>query len=315
MDSIIPAKTTVHPMAASCRETQPITPVASDPSTSKSAVVSTVSSPIRETAIAANAAPKPTGPLPGYKLIKRRKEDGTFITVMRKMSPQEVEAAERTRPTSYIDHTTAEPKLMTSQGIKYNIITVRDSTGAFIRVKRPIKPEDSSSTQPPPYQDKIKSGSNLVAGPEGDARSGSTQSVQSSTSEIPKSTDTYAAGPAIGPEAGPIVVQENSIDMSAALARQTEMHRKKRMHRMSGSLLHGLGTILGSSIGQMHFDMDNELHGGHEAAGDIEDGDLIDSDQSWSDDDADNDDGNNDDGELHHGRLGSYTSEDFRAYD
>lgn len=308
MESSEPTETAVSPAAPSFCESQPVTPIVNSASNSNVAVTSPVSSPVSSpvqfTSMSVSMSPKPAGVPPGYKLIKRRKEDGTFITVMRKMSPQELEVAEHTGSGGQGDQTTPVPNFVASQGVKYRIVTVRDSNGALIRVKRPIKPEDASSTLPPSSPDKGTSESKAVK-PNTDAPSSSTDGTPSKSSETSPSSDNKAAGVTRAPEGDLAVVQEESIDKAAALAQQKEFYRQKRMHRMKGSLLRGFGTVLGSSIG--HMDFDDDHHGSHEAAGDIEDGDIIDSDQSWSDDDDDDHGGNDndhDDGdEQHHGEL------------
>jgi hypothetical protein len=89
------------------------------------------------------------------------------------------------------------------------------------------------------------------------------------------------------------------IDALKEHSKQKEFQRQRRMHRMKGSLARGFGTLLGSSVAVMDFDMDDSHHdGGHDHGGDIQDGDVIDSDQSWSGDDE----MDGDDNEFNHDR-------------
>lgn len=281
-----------------------ISPVANSDSTTKPAVTSTVSSPIQPSRASLNATKRVSGPPPGYKLIKRRKEDGTSITVMRKMTPEEIEMAEQKSP--------AKLNPVAQENIAYKIITVRDSDGALIRVKRPIKPEASVLTPSLPAEN-TKDNTLDPVNKQGDSALSPSLKISELKSPAMSSftNDTVPETPKAA-DIGSPVIEERPIGMEAALQQQKEEYRRKRTQKFRSSLIRGFGTMLGSSIGHLDLDMDDELHHSHEPAGDIEDGDIIDSDQSWSDDDDDNDDGgvddehdhgNDDSGERGHGEL------------
>lgn len=271
----------IQPVVASAAEAQKSTMVESIVSRSETTVTSSSPGPGQTVESPTAAVRKPTKPPPGYKLIKRRKEDGTYITIMRKMSPEELERASIASPAP------TSPAL--NPAVKYKIVTVRDSDGGLIRVKRPIKPEDQpSSTPASPTQDESKPGSPLAQGSLA-SRPTSPDSLQSGTSDKPRNIDGVVAG-TTSTEAPSTPMGEQPLDMAAALAEQKEIFRQKRMRRMKGSLIRGLGTILGSSVQHTDLDFGDDHHGSHQDAGDIEDGDIIDSDQSWSEDDDDDDD-------------------------
>lgn len=279
-----------------------ISSVANNDFTTKPAVTSTVSSPTQPSGPSSNIAKRAPGPPPGYKLIKRRKEDGTSITIMRKMTPEEITMAEQKSP--------AKLNPVAQEKVAYKIITVRDSDGALIRVKRPIKPETSTLT-PSPHIEKTKDNTLNPVSWQGDG-------VLSPPIKGPElkspamssfSNDTVPETPKAA-EAGSPVIKENPIDMEETLQQQKEEYRRRRTQKFRSSLIRGLGTMLGSSIGHLDLDIDDDFHHSHEPAGDIEDGDIIDSDQSWSDDDNDDggaddehDHGNDDSAEGVHGKL------------
>lgn len=295
-----------QPTAASSSNSQPSTADAS--ATSVAYVPSVVNS---DTGVPVNAAPTSAGIPPGHKLVKTHKEDGNFVTEMRKMSSQEVKSAASNRTTSQIGQEVAPPKFIVSQGIQYKIITVRDSNGVVRQMKRRVGPQDSSSTtKDPASRDKTKSQSSPVAKPNTKARSSSTTPNSATQTEQPKipsrADDTAAISPIASTPGGPTVLLEESLDMEAALADQKEAHRQKRTRRMKRSLIRGLGTIVGSSVGRMNLDMDHEIHGAHN------DGDGVDMDsdgQAWSSADEDNHHEHDGHGESTHGKLPSHVKQ------
>lgn len=202
------------------------------------------------------------------------------------MSPNQLEAAKQQSPTG-------QPHCVTDivdKGVQYKIITVRDSDGALIRVKRPIKAEASAFECPPPRN---KSDAETDPGQKQE-ESGPSPSVavsDSKSSDIPTHADGTVSATAKATTSEQFVEKEKAIDMAEAQLQQKQMHCQKRLHRIRGSLICGLGTVLGSSIQHADFDVVDELHDSHDVAGDLEDGDIIDSDQSWSDEDEDDDGG------------------------
>jgi pyruvate/2-oxoglutarate dehydrogenase complex dihydrolipoamide acyltransferase (E2) component len=241
-----------------------------------------------------NGAAKPKPPPPGYKLVRRRKEDGTMITVLRKMTPEELEAAGQKVPTT-----------APNEGVQYKVVTVRNTDGSYIRVKRPVQSmENVSSTAT----------TTTPASP----TQAPTPTEKSATDSIPTIVNAkdqrkpdVKTSPVTGviaekfldSETAPVAqAQGNNINMEAALAEQKAYFRKQRARKYKQSLIRGLGTIAGSAVGHMDLhhshDSDNS-HGGHSGSHDIQDGDIIDSDNDWSDDDMDDDHHDHDDHHSH----------------
>lgn len=290
----------IQPLPMSPYEHVGVFTVADSDSTTKPAVTSTVTGPIQISRASLNTAKKATGPPPGYKLIKRRKEDGTSITVMRKMTPEEIEMAEQKSP--------GKLNPAVQEKIVYKIITVRDSDGALIRVKRPVKPEISAPTPSSPSKSTQDNTLDQV-NQQGDAKSPSLKDSELKSPAMSSFTNDIVPEKPKAAETGSPVVNERPIDMGAELQQQKEAYRRKRMQKFRGSLIRGFGTMLGSSVGHLDLNIDDDFHHSHEPAGDIEDGDIIDSDQSWSDDDDDgvvgdeHDHGDDDNREGGHGEL------------
>lgn len=234
-----------------------------------------------------NGAAKPKSPPPGYKLVRRRKEDGTMITVLRKMTPEELEAAGQ-----------KEPATAPNEGVQYKIVTVRNTDGSYIRVKRPVRSVEIASstaaTTCPARPTQVstpmeKSATNSIP-PNVDSKDQRISGVK--TSPV---TGIIAEEP-IDSETAPVAqAQGNNVDMEAALAEQKAYFRKQRTHKYKQSLIRGLGTIAGSAVGHTDFHDSNDSHGDHSSSHDIQDGDIIDSDDDWSDDDMDNDHHDHDD--------------------
>ncbi|KAH8671589.1 hypothetical protein BX600DRAFT_510254 [Xylariales sp. PMI_506] len=241
---------------------------------------------------------KPNRPPPGYKLVQRRKEDGTVVTMMRKLTLEELEASGQTTPPPQV---TTDPAAQ-----QYKIVTVRDSSGGLVRVKRPIKQGDQPAPGPRTTPAKEENDAAKVSEGDGlDSRSSratdpagkkvTTEATQNATASTTAATATTATTVAKDQ-----TIHEEPVDMAKALQDQNEFFRKRRMHRMKGTLLRGLGTVVGSVVGGGHLDLDLDLHHhdhDYEDGGDFEDGDVLDSDQSWSDDDFEDNDF--DDNDLH----------------
>ncbi|KAH8646878.1 hypothetical protein BX600DRAFT_443848 [Xylariales sp. PMI_506] len=225
------------------------------------------------------------GPPPGYKLVKRRKEDGTIITMMRKMTPEELEAAGQSASTAAPAATDAKPA-------KYKIVTVRDANGTLLRVKRPIQPsENSPKSEPAGASDKTSDKSAATdAVPE--PKSPSAFSWTASTVGKGSGNDSEPASPTVAKSSE----STEPVDISRSLSEQKNDFRQRRMSRLRRSLLMGFSTVVGSSVS--HLDFDSHHHKGDDGnLGDIKDGDIIDSDQSWSDDDFEHDDHDHHDGD------------------
>lgn len=305
-------ETEYQQVAMPSSEHMAVSPTITRNSTSNPAMSNTITSPINQSGVSSNSAQRAFGPPPGYKLIKRRKEDGTFITVARKMTPEELEMAAQKAPASETGCGTASMSSTGKEGTAYKIITVRDSDGAVIRVKRPVKAERPACTTSSPAEK-----ANGVALESADRHENTAQSTAVHDSEFKSPTmsafaDVIASGAAKATDTVSPVVKERPIDSEAAILQQKETYRRKRMQKFRGSMIRGFGTVLGSSIGHLDLTADDEFYHSHEPAGDIQDGDIIDSDQSWSDDDEDDGEfgvghehehGNDDNGESGHRKL------------
>lgn len=303
------------PMAASSSDSRSFTAVTSGAS------VTQIPVEVRsDTSVPVCTASSSAGIPPGHKLIKTRKEDGTFVTEVHKMSSQEAKSVGKTRPISQIGQEIAPPKFIISQGVQYKVITVRDSNGVTRQMKRPVGPQDSSThatTQDSASRDTTKAQSSLITKSEAGTHSSPTppaSGTQTEPSKISSRADEKAAiSPISSTPGGLTILSEEPLDIGAALADQKEAHRQKRTRRMKQSLVRGLGTIVGSSVGHMNLDMDHEVHGGHDA----DDGVDMDTDgQAWSDD--------NDDDSLHeydgpskstHGKLPSLVKQRSKLKD
>lgn len=255
--------------------------VADTISATKPAVTSSNPSPTQLSGASPSTTKRASGPPPGYKLIKRRKEDGTSITIMRKMTPEEIGMAGQKSP--------AMISPVAQEKLAYKIITVRDSDGALIRVKRPIKPQDPAATPSSPTKSIQHNTFDLVHQQQDGIKSPSLKSSDFKSPAMSSFTNVEVPETLETAEAGSPVVNERPIDIDLALQQQKEAYRQKRMQKFRGSLIRGFGTMLGSSMGHLDLNMDDDFHHSHEPDGDIEDGDIIDSDQSWSDDDDDDD--------------------------
>lgn len=301
----------IQPVAVSSSEHEDGSPPVTKGSSSRPAVISTVSSPTDQSRASSKTAKRASGPPPGYKLIKRRKEDGTFITIARKMTPEELETTLPKKPAITPDFATSDIDSRNQEGIAYNIITVRDSDGALIRVKRPIKAGYQTCTPSSPAGTTRGVAMASTDRQEEPAQSQSIPNSELKSPEMSAFVSVIASEAAQAADSAGSVTKEKPIDTEAALLQQKETHRQKRMQKFRGSLIRGFGAILGSSTGHLDLNMDDNFQHSHELAGDIEDGDIIDSDQSWSDDDDDdNDDGENGVGDEHdHGddEIGEFT--------
>ncbi|KAF2993855.1 hypothetical protein E8E13_000404 [Curvularia kusanoi] len=216
-----------------------------------------------------NGAAKPKPPPPGYKLVRRRKEDGTLITVLRKMTPEELEAAGQ-----------KEPITAPNEGVQYKIVTVRNTDGSYTRVKRPVKSTEavtSTATTPTP------------ASPTQAPTPTENSSTDSIHRKVNAKTGVIVEKSLDGETAPAVQAQGSNIDMEAAIAEQNANFKKQRSRKYKQALIRGLGTIAGSAVGQMNFHDSDNSHGGHSGSHDIQDGDIIDSDNDWSDDDLDDD--------------------------
>lgn len=248
--------------------------------------------PKSTTSMPQNGAAKPKPPPPGYKLVRRRKEDGTMITVLRKMTPEELEAAGQ-----------KEPITAPNEGVLYKVVTVRNTDGSYIRVKRPIKSlEDASSTATTTVSASSTQASTPTEKSATDSIHTEANAKEQRKSDVKMSPVTgVTAKKSLDRETAPVArAQGNNIDIEAALAEQKAFFRTQRAFKYKQSLIRGLGTIAGSAVGHMDFDYSNDSNNsyeGHSGSHDIEDGDIIDSDNDWSDDDMDDD--HHDDGHDH----------------
>jgi hypothetical protein len=249
--------------------------------------------PKKREATVPNSTNKPA-PLPGYKLVMIRREDGSEATVMRKMTPTELAVNEQRGllPTAL------------ESGVGYKIVTVRNKDGGYIKVKRPIKSAESREDSQTAETSSNEAISTAIKVTEAVLETNSKdQSPQADiSSNMP---DDGAERLAEVRLAQPSKAADGSPDMDAAMSRQKEYFRRRRMQKFKGSLIRGFGTVLGSSVGHSdfygHHDSDQVGRGHFD---DIQDGDIIDSDQDWSDEDPDDNGDDHGHNEPEHGDHG-----------
>ncbi|KAK1829561.1 hypothetical protein QBC39DRAFT_413233 [Podospora conica] len=213
-----------------------------------------------------SAPPLPTKPPPpGFKWVKARKPDGTFVTAKKRLTPEELEAQKKADaanpPTPVAPKTDAPSTDVTPAGpttpdaaVQYKIITARKPDGTLVKVKRPLKPgevvNNTATTKPAPA---------------------TPASPDSATATKNETAPCDAPATALEPEL-------SSADKEL-LREQALANKKHRRGRFGTALLVGLLGVAGSTLP------------------DLMDGDEImsDTDVDFSDDDDDDDDDDHND--------------------
>lgn len=226
-----------------------------------------------------SSPPLPTKPPPpGFKWVKARKPDGTFITAKKRLSPEELEAqqkAEAANPTPtapktdtpVANGTPAEPTTPDA-AVQYKVITARKPDGTLVKVKRPLKPGETVNTTTTTKKPAV---------PAPAATTPPTAAPASLDSDAATKKETMSSdAPTAAPE------PELSAADKELLREQALANKKHRRGRFGTALLFGLLGVAGSTLP------------------DLMDGDEImsDSDMDLSDDDDDDD--NDDDDDDHH---------------
>ena len=213
--------------------------------------------------------PLPTKPPPpGFKWVKARKPDGTFITAKKRLTPEELEAqkkAEAANPTPTAPQTdtpmangTPVEPTTSDAAVQYKVITARKPDGTLVKVKRPLKPGETvnNTTKKP-----------AAAAPPTAAPTSSDSDAATKKETLSSDTPNAASEPEL-----------SSADKEL-LREQALANKKHRRGRFGTALLVGLLGVAGSTLP------------------DLMDGDEImsDSDMDLSDDDYDDDDDDHDD--------------------
>ncbi|CAK7234221.1 hypothetical protein SEUCBS140593_008868 [Sporothrix eucalyptigena] len=132
-----PAATKASPSKTGAAKTVPkATPVKTNPAKATPAKAG----PSKDTPAKAPAAKAPvtkTAP-PGYKLIKVKNADGKIIIVKKKLTEDEIAAAEKKGEEVKPDNTASEQ----TKSVEYKIVSIPQSDGTLVKVRRAVHPED-----------------------------------------------------------------------------------------------------------------------------------------------------------------------------
>lgn len=215
--------------------------------------------------------PLPTkAPPPGFKWVKARKPDGTFITAKKRLTPEELEAQKKaeaanptpTAPKTDTPNTNGTPAEATTPdaAVQYKVITARKPDGTLVKVKRPLKPGETVPTATTKKPAAVAPSATAPASSDSDA----------ATKKETMSSDASTAAPE----------PELSAADKELLREQALANKKHRRGRFGTALLVGLLGVAGSTLP-----------------------DLMDGDEIMSDSDMDlseDDDYDDDDDDDHH---------------
>lgn len=249
----------------------------------------------------------PNAPL-GFKFVKVRKDDGTIITVKRKLTADELPPENSASTIMTIAPSATKP------GAEFKIVTVRKPDGTLIKVRRPIKKEDvpaegskgslaqnkpvsetrevtTESSTPDPAPEAKPKDKNVLPEKDSIPAQPLVRETKGSVLEEKPSQDKPTTVPkALTETKEPTAVPESTQE---ALEAQKAHFRDGKRHRFKTTLLRGIAVVAGTAVPAIEI-------------GDLMDGDEVLSDDDWSIDEDHDHDHHGDDDDVAHEQQADY---------